>query len=106
MRHVRFESDLPVGEELVRMALKIFERMQTLEVGLVRIWSQEQHRHPREEEELIDIIWDDIKITSVNGSLKKMRFAGMQYDRSNRVEKLTAHPASPTLFDCFSWGEL
>lgn len=95
MRHVRFESDHPVGEELVQMALKVFGRMQILEVNMVGIWSKEQHWHPREEEELIDVIWNNIKITAGNPSLKMIRYAGMQYDRSDwedvimRVEKLT-----------------
>jgi hypothetical protein len=95
MRHVRFESDRPVGEELVQMALKNFECMQTLEVDLVGIWSQEQHWHPREAEELIDVIWNNINTTAVNQNLKLIRFAGMQYDRSDwehvilHVERLT-----------------
>lgn len=82
IRLVRFESDRPVGEELVRMALKIFECMQTLEVDLVRIWSQEQHWRPQEAEELIDVIWNNTNTTTANRSLKLIRFAGMQYDRS------------------------
>jgi hypothetical protein len=95
MRHVRFKSDRPVGEELVQMALKNFESMQTLEVDLVGIWSKEQHWHPREAEELIDVTWNNINITTVNQNLKLIRFAGMQYDRSDwehvilQVERLT-----------------
>jgi hypothetical protein len=95
MRHVRFESDRPVGEELVHMALKNFECIQTLEVDLVGIWSQEQHWHPREAEELIDVIWNIMDITTVGRNLRSIRFAGMQYDRSDwehvilHVERLT-----------------
>jgi hypothetical protein len=83
MRHVRFESDRPVGEELVRMALEIFECMQTLEVDLVGIWSREQHWSPQEAEELIDVIWNDTNTTTVGRRLKLIKFAGMQYDRSD-----------------------
>lgn len=95
MRHVRFESDRPVGEDLVQMAIENFECIQTLEVDLIGIWSQEHDWQPQEAVELIDVIWKNVNPRTVGGGLKLIKFAGMQYDRSNwehimlHVERLT-----------------